>query len=195
MLIGISSAQGQGKSTVLSSLSERGYKVINSQTSRKILDEWGTNLSEIESNPEMRMRFQEEVYNRHVQLIAPYANSSEIYFVERTFSDIFSYTVVSLGLYNEFNEWLNAYYNKCKEAQSQFTAVCILSGLNINDMDGVRSINKHFSNVISNTIRHFTYAMREGEVTDIIELSMPDHRNRIETIRSYVESKYLSRRG
>lgn len=186
MLIGISSAQGQGKSTVLSSLSEQGFHVIHSQTSRKILEEWGTTLADIDKDPEMRMNFQEEIFNRHLNLMKPYADSSKIYFVERTFADIFTYTVISLGLYNEYSDWLDSYYYQCKAAQNQFSAVCILSGLQNTEMDGVRSVNPHFTALIGNTIKYYVEDMLDNE--NILDLKESDHERRIEKILEYVSN-------
>lgn len=190
MLIGISSAQGQGKSTVISSLSEAGYRVIQSQTSRAILEEWNTSLAEIDTKPELRMEFQDEIFNRHHDLIKPFAESSEVYFVERTFSDIFTYTVISLGLYNEFSDWIETYYSRCKNAQGLFSGICVLSGLDQIESDGVRSINRHFAELVSDRIKHYTIDMQFNGDKNVLLLNEPDHNKRLERILHFVSNNY-----
>lgn len=189
MIIGISSSQGQGKSTIISSLHERGYNVIQSHTSRKILDEWGISLPEIESNTKLRVKFQEEVFLRHYELIRKYNERNGVYIIERTFLDIFSYTLISLGLYNEFSSWLDEYYHKCKNAQSLFSLTFVLNGLNIQDPeknDGVRSINQHFSKLVHGAIVQSAESMIDDE-KKIIEIYSPDHEERLENITKGID--------
>lgn len=193
MILGISAAQGQGKSTVLSSLTEKGFNVVGTQTSRSILAEWGSSLSEIDNSPKLRKSFQEEIIKRHFETIEPHLNTSEVFLVERTFADIFAYTLLSMGSYNEYNSWLNSYYDRCVEYQKHFTKVFLLTGLrksNVED-DGVRSINEHFSFVVENTIRHYLARMEADSKIykggQVVLIDSPIHEERLEQITYYLE--------
>lgn len=193
MILGISASQGQGKSTVLSSLSEMGYKVIRTQTSRTILKEWDLSLSEIDNDTELRKRFQEEIVARHFSTIEEHINSEEVFLVERTFADIFTYALLAIGSYNEYNEWLNSYYKRCVEYQSNFSKVFFLKGLKKSNVenDGVRSINEHFSQLVENTIYEYVIRMEtdSGQYSgsQVILINNPEHDERINKITYYLE--------
>lgn len=194
MILGISAAQGQGKSTVLSSLAEMGHQVIGTQTSRGILSEWGVSLADIDNSPELRKSFQEEIIKRHFLAIEKYIEREEVFLVERTFADIFAYTLLSMGSYNEYNEWLNEYYKRCVEYQTYFTKVFLLKGLKKSDVenDGVRSINEHFSWVVENTIHEYLLRMesdaKKYKGAQVILVNNPSHEERVEKILYYLEN-------
>jgi hypothetical protein len=184
MIVGFSASQGQGKSTVLSSLTESGYKVLGAQTSRNILKEWGLSLAEIDEEPKLREKFQEEIISRHFNTIAPFLEGPEIYLVERTFADIFTYALLSMGSYNEYNSWMNDYFSRCAEYQANFSKVFFITGLEKSKLedDGVRSINEHFSTVVENTIRHYLTEMSSQNLTQVIDVNTPSHSARLEII-------------
>lgn len=187
MLIGVSSSQGQGKTTLISSTQELGATPLKTQTARSILQNWDVTLDEVDKSPELRKRFQEEVVELHYSSISPAINSSNIYIVERTFADIFTYTVISLGLYNEYSNWLNEYYEKCKEYQQLFDRVVMLKGLNVNDLhkDGVRSINPHFATLVENRIEFYCMNMSEN-TTQVKIISSASHEDRINQMEKII---------
>lgn len=185
MIVGISGAQGQGKSTVISNLAERGNYTITSQTSRNILDEWGVTLDEVNSNPEMKMKFQEKVFINHVDLISEYTDKPETYFIERTFADIFTYTAITLGAYNEYSEWLTEYYDMCKQAQRLFDFVILLDGLTQIEDDGVRSVNPHFTKLVGSAISGIAYDMGDDD-RPILYINDSDSVSRVERIEHYI---------
>ena len=192
MILGISASQGQGKSTVLSSLKEEGYEVIRSQTSRQILQEWGISLSDVDNNPKLRQKFQEEIIDKHYAVLKGHVECDEVFFIERTFADIFSYTLLSMGVYNEYSEWLNCYYNRCVEYQKLFSKIFFLTGLNFNkvEYDGVRSVNSHFSSVVETTIKSYLLKMENDngiyQNGQVVIVNSPIHEDRLEMIKSFI---------
>lgn len=183
MLVGISSSQGQGKTTVLSSLREYGVNVIPVNTARSILAEWGTSLSDLERNPDLRIKFQDRLITDHYAALQLAGGRQTTVLVERTFADVFVYTLLSLGAFNEYSAWLEEYYNKCKEYQKVFDKVILLEGRDSTDVenDGVRSTNQHFVTVVQHSINHFVYEMSELK-SSIIHINTPDHKERIDEI-------------
>lgn len=189
MLIGLSSSQGQGKSTVLSSLGEEGYDVISISTARTILSEWGVTLSDLEMDPNLRIKFQDRLIKDHYTALEA-ALCVTPWFVERTFADIFTYTLMSLGAFNEYSAWLDEYYEKCKEYQNIFDAVILLEGREASDVenDGVRSTNEHFVKVVNNRINYYVYDMAKSE-DSIIHIKTPDHAQRILQIKDHIKNR------
>jgi predicted ATPase len=153
MIISISGAQGQGKSTVLSSLKDRGFNVIENKTARSILADWQMNLSQIYKDHSLTISFHEEIVRRHSDLCEKYQDETEVYYVERSFADIFAYASTVLGPYNEHNDWIESFYEECAASQASFAAVIYLTGRNyIPENDGVRSINRFYSEAIDHSI-------------------------------------------
>ena len=107
MLIAISGSQGSGKSTTLAAIKERGYNTIERKTSRSILEEWDVTLQEVNNNPKLTIKFQNEITKRKYADELSAAMSDELWFTERTHSDLFTYALVSLGKYNQYSDWLN----------------------------------------------------------------------------------------
>jgi predicted ATPase len=175
-LITISGSQGQGKSTVLTSLAERGFNIVTYKTSRLILDEWGVTLNEVNKDLELKKRYQNEVLIRHHQNNIAAIESNELYFSERSYADIFTYTLFSLGPFNEYSTWLDEYYEKCKAAQQGYAGIIRLSGRTANvDNDGVRSVNQHFTEAIDIVLHH--YLLDFGG--NVLHVDTPDHDERI----------------
>ena len=189
MLIGISSSQGQGKTTVLSSLREYGVSVIPVNTARTILSEWGVTLSDLERDPPLRIQFQDRLIKDHYAALKESSTSVAPVLVERTFSDIFVYTLLSLGAFNEYSEWLDEYYEKCKEYQNVFDKVILLEGRDSTDVesDGVRSTNQHFVTLVQYSIRHYVYEMAREE-DGVIHVKTPNHEERIKYILRGIHS-------
>ncbi len=189
MLIGISSSQGQGKTTVLSSLREYGISVIPINTARSILGEWGVSLSDLERSPDLRIKFQDRLIKDHHLSLKETDGGHSTVLVERTFADIFVYTLLSLGAFNEYSKWLDEYYEQCKEYQKIFDKVILLEGRDSTDVenDGVRSTNQHFVTLVQHSIRHYVHEMAEAE-NGVIHVQTPDHQERIQHILKGIHS-------
>ena len=183
-LIAISGSQGQGKTTILSSLGEEGYKIVSHKTSRSILNEWGYTLNEVHKSPELTKKFQDEILVRHHLNNIDAINSDDLFFTERSYADIFTYTMFALGSFNEYNNWLNEYYEKCREGQRLYDAVIRLGGrtFNVSD-DGVRSVNIHFTNAVDMVLEYYI----KDFGTPVLNVTVPNHNKRMDIIRQYIK--------
>jgi predicted ATPase len=182
-LIAICGSQGQGKTTVLASLQELGYTVSFPKTSRSILNEWDVSLEEVNRNPQLKMKFQDEIIQRHYLHNMQFVDTPAIVFTERSFADIFVYTILSLGPFNEFSQWLDEYYERCKDYQKIYQNIFKLEG-RVDDVenDGVRSVNRHFTQSVDTLLRY--YLDDFGVNVNIID--DPDHESRIKLISDWV---------
>lgn len=189
MLVGISGSQGQGKSTVCDSLMQRGFKVVQNKTSRSILSDWGYTLNEINSYQPLTVKFQDEILVRHIRTNVAAAESSDLYVSERTFADIFVYSLFVLGPFNAYSNWLNEYYYKCMEAQRMYSGIVYLTGRQYTPQnDGVRSINQHYTTAVDDLINKYLHDFSLDDVisSPVWVINHPDNETRVNQICSLV---------
>lgn len=149
MLIAISGSQGSGKTTLLSKLEQLGYNVVVNKTARSILADWDCDLEYIYADVERIKRFQTTLIARKREDEQKYIDSDHLFFTERSYMDLFTYTVSHLGNKNQCSSWINSYYIECVELQKQYTKIFYLqNGLFELEHDGVRPSNTHFSTMI-----------------------------------------------
>lgn len=185
MIIGISGSQGRGKSFLIKEMKKRGHHTIDSSTTRSVLKDYNVTLDEANKNLSLKKEIQREVLNRHSSLIEEYSKSNNVILIERTFADIFVYTLLSFGLFNEHDEWINAYYTKCKEAQQYIDQVIYLTGRDYTpENDGVRSTNKFMAKAVDGLIEHYSYDMSG---TKCITLTEPSIDGRVELLECIIE--------
>lgn len=186
MLISVSGSQGSGKSTVLADLQERfGYKTVERKTSRSILSDWGVTLDQVNSDHELTVKFQSEIIKRKYEdeqaALDQYPN--EIILTERTYADLFTYALVSLGKHNQYSLWLNVYYDQCKKLQDTYEAIFYLkSGLFDVVHDGVRGSNLHYSRMVDLTMWDLT----ENMSCNVWPIDIADRNERIEEIHEQI---------
>lgn len=172
MLVTVSGAQGCGKSTILEQLEGMGYPVIQRKTSRSILSDWGKTLDEINDDPSLSKRFQDEILERKIQDEMEAVNSSQICFTERTYMDLFVYTLINLGKFNEHSDWLDSYYQKCLAAQSSYSKVFyVKSGLFNVQPDGVRGSNRHYSKLVDLVLEDYTMQSTTRDRIHLIDVA------------------------
>lgn len=177
MLLAVSGSQGAGKTTVLNELTKARFKVIERKTSRSILSDWGVTLAEVNNNHDLTIKFQEEILKRKLEDESEAVTSSDIWFTERTFTDLFVYALVALGKDNEYNEWLDGYYEKCKAAQESYDAVFYLQAGHFQPVnDGVRGINQHYSKMVDLVMSHYTGVMTPSSNLCVIDTPHIDER-------------------
>lgn len=170
MLVCISGSQGSGKTTVLSALKELGYPIVERKTSRSILSDWAVTLQEVNNNPRLTIRFQEEISKRKFIDEREFIESDELCFTERTHSDLFTYALVSLGKDNDYSDWLNDYYESSKEYNQLYKGVVYLkAGLFDVVHDGTRGSNEHYSRMVDLTMLDFTEQMTDTSKLTIID--------------------------
>lgn len=194
MLVAVSGSQGAGKSTILKELYNAGYPIIQRKTSRSILTEWGTTLAEVNQQPELTMKFQEEIIRRKFLDEKEAIESNQIVFTERTYSDLFAYALVALGNNNEFDEWLNQYYIRCMTYQQSYSMVFYLTAGHFAVVsDGVRGANKHYSTMVDLTMKEFTRQMTSQNRLNIVSTPVLQERKTIievQTNSTLCPSKY-----
>jgi len=188
MLIAVSGSQSAGKSTVLEELKKRQMTVIERKTSRSILSDWGIQLSEVNNDRKLTLKFQDEIIKRKYEDERQYIgkNFKQIIFTERTYADLFTYALISLGKDNENSEWLNEYYKKCLQYQAMtYSRVFYLNGgLFKVAHDGIRGSNHHYSKMVDLTMKEYTTQMTmPGKLTLIDVTSLDD---RVEIIQQQV---------
>lgn len=189
MLITVSGAQGQGKSTVLSALAERGHLIVPNKTARGILADWSTTLEQVYSDKLLAVKFHETILERHAQMCKQYKESSDVAFIERSYADIFSYALAVLGPFNTYSAWLNDFYFRCARQQSDFSAVIYLTGRDyIPEEDGVRSTNIHFTEAVDSSIKKYLKKFSDTTLTHrVFEVSSDSTERRVEQIESIVD--------
>lgn len=186
MLVAISGSQGSGKSTILSKIKELGYKTVERKSSRSILDEWNVTLQEVNNNHDLTIRFQDEILRRKAadDINTP---DGQVIFTERTFADLFTYALVSLGKDNSFNDWLNEYYKKCMRLNQRYKAVYYLRAGHFNiEHDGTRGSNMHYSRMVDLTMLDITQQMVHNSRLTVIET--PDLEQRVNIITMQAET-------
>lgn len=185
-IIGISAAQGQGKSTMIKLAVEENESLshLDIQTARDLLQEWGYTLTEVNKYMPLKVKFQEELFSRHFKALMDVKHKSGTFLVERTFADIFSYALISLGPFNEYSKWLSEYADQCSDAQETlFDHVIFLSGREyVPEEDGVRSVNKHFAELMDYLIQTHTILFGwDGKENDKVTfLNVADLRKRVD---------------
>lgn len=164
MLVAISGSQGLGKSIYIDHLQKTGVKTIERKTSRSILSDWKVELSTVNNDRPLTLKFQDEILKRKIEDEAAAATDpNQLYVTERSFADLFTYACVAIGKDNECSDWLDAYYIKCLEAQRALAGVLYLTregrinGTIVND--GVRGANRHYGIMVDETMSFFTREM------------------------------------
>lgn len=149
MLVSIAGSQGSGKSTLINGLAERGYNIITRKTSRSILSEWGVTLDMVNSDYDLTIKFQNEILIRKINDEQEAIESKELWFTERTFADLFTYALITLGKDNNYASYLEQYYIDCMRAQQRYEHIFYLkAGMFKVEHDGVRGSSLHYSRMV-----------------------------------------------
>ena len=141
------------------------------------MDEWNVTLSEINNDRPLTVKFQDEIIERKFNDEKEAANNSpgEIWFTERTYADFFTYALIAIGKDNEYSDWLNDYYKKCKEYQTTFKHNFYLEGGLIDlEHDGVRGSNKHYARMVDLVMKDVTKQMSSQRDMETFKRIGPD---------------------
>jgi len=191
MLIAISGSQGCGKTTILRELKNRGYNVTERKTARSILNDWGVSLDVVNQNFDLKKAFQAELVKRKYADEIELSLSSDLYFTERSFADLFTYSLIAFGQYNEFDEWLDQYYDECREHTQNYDHIFYIQSKFSNNIerDGVRSTNQHYSRMIDTVMFDITEQMVEvdGSETGLSTIYSTNLEDRIVEIVEYID--------
>lgn len=189
MLIAISGSQGSGKSTLLNYLKNLGYIVIERKTSRSVLNDFGIELSDVTNNSELLIKYQNEILKRKFEdeYETIDKNPDELIFTERTYADLFTYTIFSGGKDNKNSEWINEYYKKCLHYQQIYNLVYYINGGFFNiENDGVRSVNYHYGKMTDLCMKQYTIEMTHPSKFNII--NTPNIEERITLITNQINN-------
>jgi predicted ATPase len=188
MLLALTGPQGCGKTTVLTTLEEKGYNVVKRKTARSVLADWGMSLEEIYADRILHMKFQDALLERKLEDEKELRNSDEIWFTERSFVDTFVYSAQSLARYNDCSEWLDQYYHDCSEAQIYYdTVVYIAGGFDFGvEHDGVRGSNFHYAKMIELMMEHYYHKICSKYNNKLI-IDTVCHDDRIKMITNHIE--------
>ena len=160
MLIAIGGSQGAGKSTLLQKLEQAGYPVVQRKTSRSILDEWKVSLDQVNKDPELCVKFQDEITKRKFEDEWDAVKSTDICFTERTYTDLFVYALMNLGKLNDYHNWINAYYDTCLSHNKMYSDIFYIPGGQFTiEMDGVRGSNPHYGHMVDITMQKYLEKM------------------------------------
>lgn len=172
MLISVSGSQSSGKSSTLKAITDMGFPVVQRKTSRSILQEWNITLDDVNRNPTLAIKFQEEIitrkYNDELAFSEQYPDT--LVFTERTYADLFAYTMASMGAQNEYCDWINHYFDRCLQLQQSYSHVFYLKPIGVTP-DGVRSENIHFAQMIDLIMLNYTEQMTLSSKLDVINQS------------------------
>lgn len=188
MILTISAAQGQGKTTILNHLEEKGYHVQKNTTAREILSEWDESLNNVYSNPHLAKMFQNEILKRQQAYDDINNASNKLIITERSYADIFTYALFAVGNINDFNVWLNQYYNECCKLQNNYRNVFFLTGRDyVPEDDGVRSVNHMFGSSVDMMVEHFTNDMAANNC-QVIKINSDSLSERLDIIEKHLWS-------
>jgi len=118
-------------------------------------------LDVVNQNFDLKKAFQSELVKRKYADEIELSLSDEIYFTERSFADLFTYSLIAFGQYNEFDEWLDLYYDECREHIQNYSHIFYIQSKFSNNIerDGVRSTNQHYSRMIDTVMFDITEQM------------------------------------
>lgn len=188
MLVAISGSQGSGKTTIIEEIKAQNFNIIERKTSRSILEDWGVTLKDVNNDPDLTVRFQEEITTRKVEDEIHAYEDEEVWFTERTHADLFTYALVSLGVHNKYSDWLNEYYRKCMYANQIYDHVYYLKAGMFNVVhDGTRGSNHHYSRMVDLTMLDITQQMVQNNRLTIIETPNIEQRVTMITVLSEAE--------
>lgn len=187
MLIAVTGAQGSGKSTLISDLCEQyGYQAVERKTARSILTDWNMTLDQIYSDKPLHMQFQDAILERKYLDERKFIESDQVFLTERSYVDLFVYTSFNLSSYNECDQWLNEYYENCKNHQALYKGVVFLEGGKFPvQQDGVRSYNQHYAIMIGLMMEHYVSKMTIP--SKLIEMDSAERQVRVRGTRALIQ--------
>ena len=135
-VVGLSGAQGGGKSSLLIELQKRGWQLDQFRVSRAVQAQLGwESLDTVLTSFETMVEFQNEVLRQKSTHDAALASDGvEVILTERTFADIVAYTthwtweLLDQGktTLREATEFLNGYVSQCIKHQDIYSGVLLL---------------------------------------------------------------------
>jgi predicted ATPase len=182
MLVAVSGSQGAGKTTIINKLIEKKFRSVKRKTSRSIQSEWNVTLEDIIRNPDLTVKFQDEILLRKMndERLARGSNM-DIVVTERTYADLFTYAVIWLGRENRFKDYLNDYYNRCMRAQQSYDLIYFIKGghFPITFDPNRAAVSPHYGRMVDLTMFDITVQMSHPSRVNVIDVLDADQRANI----------------
>jgi len=178
MLFALSGSQGCGKTTITNDLKTMGYNVISRKSSRSVLSDWNLTLSEVYNDHGLMQKFQTEVLHRKHADELSMVDNDEIWFTDRSYMDLLTYSTIILGHNNNNAEWLSDYAKQCYEYQHSYKLTYHIGLLPTVEDDGVRASSKEFAQLFDTGVGNFLKGY------DNLYISTPLHTTRLADIIS-----------
>lgn len=188
MINAISGSQGCGKTTILDNLkATHNIQVVERKASRSIQADWGYTLTEINADPELTMKFQDEILTRKINDDITNLHADSVWFTERSVADFFTYALVVLGKEPTCSDFLDAYYERCEKAQHLYDHIFYLTAGHFSvEKDPHRaSPNKHYCRLIDQAMLDITKQLTDPERLTIIDT--PDIPTRVKIIMDTIQ--------
>lgn len=186
MILSLSGTQGSGKTTLLEELSKLGYNVIDRKSSRSVLVDWNLTLSEIQSDPKLITKFQDEVLLRKYNDENKFQHTKDIWLTDRSFIDLLVYTTTVLGHNKDYTKWLDSYVAQCTQYQQLYSTIFYISPLPIIVDDGVRNTSLPYNQLIDHGIHGYLKYVSSDILSEILTT---DHQERITQICTIIGEK------
>lgn len=186
MLIAISGSQGSGKTTILNELKKRSCYIADQNIARSVLTDWKLALEDVNKDRDLTVKFQEEVLKRKWNAEEDDILHNDVVFTERTYADVFVYTLITLGMHNKYSDWLSQYYVKCMNYQQAYEKVFYLrAGHFAIQHDGTRGSNIHYSRMVDVTLLDLTRQMTHAGKLSVVDTPCLEQRLAIITAQSH----------
>lgn len=176
MLVAVSGSQGAGKTTIINKLIEKNnvqFRSVERKTSRSIQSQWNVTLEDIIRDPDLTVKFQDEILLRKMndERLAR-GNNMDIVVTERTYADLFTYAVIWLGRENRFKDYLNDYYNRCVRAQQSYDLIYFIKGghFPIAFDPNRAAVSPHYGRMVDLTMYDFTMQMSHPSRVNVIDV-------------------------
>lgn len=166
MLVAISGSQGSGKTTTLNELTKLGFNVVERKSARSVMTEQfpGMTLDDLYATPATAQKWQEAILARKIEDEREASESDKLWFTERSYADLFTYAVMAVGKNNAYSDWVDDYYNRCRDNTRKYLHTFYIEGGKFKPVaDGVRGTNQHYQAMIDNTLSRVSYQMVSGD--------------------------------
>jgi len=183
MLIAISGSQGVGKTTIINELIKQSSNRfrIERKTSRSILQDWDVSLADVNADPMLTLKFQDEILQRKIYDDQPTQHGvDDIWFTERTPIDLLGYATVQLGSINTHSTWLDQYAEQCinfVNSSNTYSHIFFLTaGHFLVSHDGVRGSNQYYSTLVDAAMFKFHTKYVNPQLLTVIDSSNAEDR-------------------
>lgn len=167
-VVGLSGAQGGGKSTLLTGLAARGWRVDDFRVSRAVQAQLGwERLDKVMEAPDTMTRFQRAILDQKLarDLALQLEPTESIILTERTFADIAAYATLwtwklearGAWTFHEASLWLGTFMRDCLEAQDVYAATLLLNlGAHVSWQDDPNRADRASADQVFEDISNFT---------------------------------------